>query len=117
MSDVDGVLKSELSSLGVKVYALKRPVDSPLPCLVYRRVSELDYMVHSGAIGLAKNRFTIIHVASSYAGLRTLVDSVRTKLIGSNNANFNAVSPSEVDFENEEAPNIYTATKDFFIWL
>jgi hypothetical protein len=114
---VDSVLKSELSSLGVKVYALKRPVDSPLPALVYRRVSELDFMVHSGAVGLAKNRFTIIHVTDTYAGLRTLVDNVRAKLIGSNNANFNAVSPSEVDFENEEAPNVFTATKDYFIWL
>ena len=115
MADVDTTLKSLLSTLGVKVYALRRPSDSSLPCLVYRRVGEKNYISHSGATDLSRYRIQITHVASTFTTLRSLVKDVKTALIG-NVINFNATIPTEIQIEDEEAPNVLTSTKDYLIY-
>lgn len=115
MADVDTVLKSLLSTLDVKVYAPRRPADSSLPCLVYRHVAEKNYMAHSGGSDLTRYRVQIIHVAGTYTALRKLVKDVKTALIG-NTTNFSVAIPTEIQIEDEEAPNVLTSTKDYLIF-
>ena len=111
----DITLKTVLTRAAT-TYALQRRADSPLPCLVYRRISEKDYVTHGGSTTLSRNRFQIIHVASTYTALRNLVDDVKNLLIG-NNVDFNACIPTETMVENREAENIFVSTKDYFIWF
>lgn len=113
--DTDETLKSVLSRTGASVYPLQRPADSPIPAIVYRRISETGFVTHQGAVLLQNNRFQITHVASSYTLLRQLVKSVKTQLLG-NKTDFNASVASTVHLEKKEAENIFTCSKDYFIW-
>ena len=114
--DVDSVLIWGLkAATGVEVYPNKPDEGATAPYVSYKRISDhIQDRVQGGGGSLHLGRFQITHVGSSFAGLRTLVNSVQSYLEG-NNTNFSASLSADVHLEDKEAEDIYTAMKDYFI--
>ena len=114
--NMDNALQSGLSTgTGAIVYPLMVKQETTLPALAYRRISDrlIDNAHGYGNRGhLHEVRLQITHVASSYAGLRTLVDATRTALDG---CGFSAVTETAIQIEDRETDGVYTSIKDYFI--
>lgn len=115
---IDAQVKSVLSGIGgVGVYALQRPTEAPLPVLVYRRISEKDYMSHSGRTNLERVRFQITHVAATYSELLDIVEKVKAAIIGTNSqGNFHAAVSTDNHLEDKESDGVYVSQVDYLIW-
>jgi hypothetical protein len=113
---IDTVLAGKLIALGIgQVWSDERPADSSLPAVVFRKVSRKNTMTFSGPTDKVRDRFQIIVVASTPAVRETNMSAIETMLIG-NHVDFNIAWASETYLQNKEADNIYSASRDFFIF-
>lgn len=114
--DMSASLAWLLAQTGAKIYPLERKIDSTLPALVYRTISDqIKDTNHSVAGSIHRSRVQITHVASTYPDLVTLVGQVRALLEG-NRTTFSAALASDVHVEDKEADGIFTAVKDYMIF-
>ena len=113
--NIDTTLASAiLSQTGLTPYPLQKP-EEVNPAVVYRRIS--DRVTDNALEGLGHHhnvRFQITHVHTSYAGLRTLVNNVRTAITTISSA---PAVETTIQLENKEADGIYVSIKDYFIFF
>ena len=117
--DSASVLRDVLSGLGYIVYrdqANITPEKTPASYLIYRKISEKDFVAHGGRIGLDRCRFQITHVSDGLVNREAMVQAVKSALLG-NKTNFNAVEATEIHIEDKEADKVFTAVKDYLIWF
>jgi hypothetical protein len=119
VSDAYQALKSALSSLGYAVYkdrVTQSAENTPAKYLIYQKIAERDTVSMMGRADTTRSRFQIRHVADTQANLVTMINDVRDKLVG-NRTDFQAALASEIHIEDKEADGVFTAIKDYFIWM
>ena len=114
--NVDSVLIWGLKqATGVEVYPIQAEEGASAPYVVYNRISDrLQDRTQTTGGATHLGRFQITHVATSFAGLRTLVSAVQGYL-ENNQTDFSASLTDDLHIEDKEDENIFTAVKDFFI--
>ncbi len=75
-------LRQVITEVNNRVYPVKRPQDSLLPALAYRRVSGERTHSHQGYSGLARPRLQITVYSNSYGEAKTIQDKIKTELDG-----------------------------------
>lgn len=68
--------------VGTRIYAGLRPQKSPLPSIVYSRVSGVRIESLQGSSGLARPRFQIDCCGKSYPAVKNLAEAIRLSLEG-----------------------------------
>jgi len=77
---IEETLKTTLDTLGYKVFPLKKPQDTALPCLVYTKIANPRRKTHSGKVNLKKARFQIDVYSSTYSEVKTITKLVEDLL-------------------------------------
>jgi hypothetical protein len=102
------VLKTTLESdTGVSCYGLEKPPTAPLPAIVITLVAENQLITHSGDRDFRTARVQLTLIASSIAGIVTLVEDVRDSL-NANKTDFNVSLPLETRIDNKEDDLLYS---------
>lgn len=114
---IDKTLKGVLeTATGLAVYALRKPLKKPIPAVVYRRITDIPQVSHSGSTGVIRTRFQINVQAKTYSSLRTIVDAIEDALLA-NTTDFSVSLPLEgQDEDKDENASVYTSIRDYFIW-
>ncbi|KKN52920.1 hypothetical protein LCGC14_0607820 [marine sediment metagenome] len=113
------VLETATAGVSAGVHALRKPIKSTLPAVVYKRITTLPHQHHKsvGVAGLVKrDRMQITYLADSYAKLIALVGLVDSALVG-NVTSFSAVQPLGSGLEDKsEDSKVYESIKDYYIF-
>ncbi len=75
-------LKSNVSSVSARVYALEAPQGAVAPYLVVQKISAPRSHTHQGADGLVVARFQFTCVATTYKGAKDVAEELRAALDG-----------------------------------
>lgn len=111
---MEATLKSVLKSTGYPVYALSIPTNGTIPCIVYQRISTVQYRSHVRN-ELERPRFQISCWAKTYDEAKTVSEAVKTAL-DLNQVNFKlATKENELD-DKEVETNLYRKILDFYVW-
>lgn len=111
---IEETLLTVLQTTGKPVYSLSVPTDGTYPCIVYQRVSTVQYRSHSQN-ELERPRFQITCWAKKYSDAKTLSESVKTAL-DLNQVNFDlATKENEFDYKETET-GLYSKVLDFFVY-
>lgn len=88
---------------GTRGYPQVVPQDATLPAWAYQRISGERILAHDGVTGLARGRFQISCVASSYSGAKALAAAIRGCLDGYNGilGGVSGVDVHQARIENE----------------
>ncbi len=107
-------LKSTLESgTTADVYGLEKPIEAPVPAIVYTIISERQLISHSGDEKFRTARVQLTNIASSIAGIVSLVEAVRTTL-NANTSNWEVSLPLETRIDNKE-DNLYYSILEYYI--
>jgi len=112
--------------VGTRIYGLRKPQNTALPCLTVQRISTAREQTHdtSGASDLASPRFQFDAWAELYETAKPIVDELRAVLngkrgtigVGANQVTIqNALVDNEVP-EIEPEMNLFRARSDYIIW-
>jgi hypothetical protein len=104
-----------VTQLGVKVYPNKKPIDSALPCIVYKKISTLPIRNLSAKTTWFRNRFQFTLYDDNYGDCQELALSLIGKL-DTYKTTFESYLIDGLDIE-ETTPNLYSTELDFYVWF
>lgn len=113
--NIDKVLKTKLETVtGLKVHPIKKPLNAAVPCIVYRRTTTNDVVSQQGDVGTPSDRIQIICTHTTYSGLRSLVATVESALIG-NKTDWQVSLPTDIKFDDyDEDDKVFSCSRDYF---
>ena len=111
---MEQTLVTVLETTGKPVYSLSIPANGSYPCVVYQRISTLQYRSHSGN-ELERPRFQVSCWGKTYSETKALSESVKTAL-DLNQVNFKLATKEEEIDEKEAETGLYRKVLDFFIF-
>lgn len=114
------LLQTHVTLVSNRIYPLVMPQNSPLPTVVYQRISGPRIYSQSGASGLAYPRFQFSCWGTTYASVKAVAEQVRQALSGYRGivegvSIQGAFIAGDVD-DFEPDTGLYRSTLDFIIW-
>lgn len=107
--------------VGSHIYPLRAPEDIVAPFIVYQKISGIRWRSLGGPSGMAQTRIQIDAYAASYAGAKTLAESIRIALDGYRGTVL-GVRIGAVTLENDQDlleedidPVLHRVTMDFMV--
>lgn len=127
MADLEQALYSILSAdgtvsglVGTRIYPNVIPQDVSLPAIAYQRISAMRVFSHGGPSCLARPRFQITCLATSYSSAKAVANAVR----GALNGYVGTAATVEIQasfIQNEfdtftDDDDLHTVRQDYYIW-
>lgn len=104
--------------IGTRCYPLVLPQDPTLPAARYAIISAVPVTTHDAPGGLVRARVQVDSYASTYAGARTLADTIRAALDGYR-ATSGTIRTAVREIENpffEDVTGLTPVSIDYFIY-